>query len=310
MDRIDERIKIVKDDLIKINVDAIVNPTDINFSGSEGVDKSIHKIAGDKLDKKLSKLCPCQVGECIITKGYNLPVKSIIHTVIPKWQGGYYDEIELLYSCYKNSIDMAVENGNHTIAFPSISFGNNKFPINQSANIAYYIAWRMVKKYSEDELSTVYFSCTNKNTYDKYKQLSEDYQDIEFSEEMLKQYKKMDKYSKNESTIKDFIINMGIENSYRIFLLKEAFLRGEINLQNIENTVKILKKIFTHIRNMTKSFNIKLYTEELDQIDLILREIYSTLEYDTIENAEIRTRSYFVHASDYIFDKMNNSFKY
>ena len=205
---------------------------------------------------------------------------------------------------------MAVENGNHTIAFPSISFGNNKFPINQSANIAYYIAWRMVKKYSEDELSTVYFSCTNKNTYDKYKQLSEDYQDIEFSEEMLKQYKKMDKYSKNESTIKDFIINMGIENSYRIFLLKEAFLRGEINLQNIENTVKILKKIFTHIRNMTKSFNIKLYTEELDQIDLILREIYSTLEYDTIENAEIRTRSYFVHASDYIFDKMNNSFKY
>ena len=120
----------------------------------------------------------------------------------------------------------------------------------------------------------------------------------------------MDKYSKNESTIKDFIINMGIENSYRIFLLKEAFLRGEINLQNIENTVKILKKIFTHIRNMTKSFNIKLYTEELDQIDIILREIYSTLEYDTIESAEIRTRSYFVHASDYIFDKMNNSFKY
>ena len=112
MDRIDDRIKIVKDEIIDIKVDAIVNPTDENFSGSSSLDNLIQKKAGEKLTKKLCKSGICHVGNCIITKGYNLNVKSIIHTCTPKWEGGYENECHLLYSCYVNSIELAVENDN------------------------------------------------------------------------------------------------------------------------------------------------------------------------------------------------------
>ena len=79
MYRIDDRIKVVKDEIINMDVDAIVNPTDEYFSGNDGIDKLIQKSAGEKLSKKLSKSEVCQVGNCIITKGYNLNVKNIIH---------------------------------------------------------------------------------------------------------------------------------------------------------------------------------------------------------------------------------------
>lgn len=310
MARIDDRIKIVKEEIVDIKVDAIVNPTDEYFSGSSGLDKLIQKSAGQKLSKKLSKSGTCQVGNCIITKGYNLNIKSIIHTCTPKWRGGYEDECHLLYSCYKNSIEIAIENDNKTIAIPSISSGNNKFPLNKSANIAYYVAWRMIKKYNSHDLESIYFSCTNKNTYEIYKGLSEDYKDIEFSLEMIEQYKKMDKYNSHNFTIDDFIKNLGIENAYNIFLLKEAFLAGDIELEFIEDTVKTLKQIFLQMKNMSKNFVEKVYIEELESIENILKEIFLTIEYDTIEYAKERTKEYFVHANDYIFEKINNSYRY
>lgn len=310
MGRIDDRIKIVKEEIVDIKVDAIVNPTDEYFSGSSGLDKLIQKSAGQKLSKKLSKSGTCQVGNCIITKGYNLNIKSIVHTCTPKWEGGYEDECYLLYSCYKNSIEIAIENDNKTIAIPSISSGNNKFPLNKSANIAYYAAWRMMKKYSSHDLETIYFSCTNKNTYEVYKNLSEDYKDIEFSLEMIEQYKKMDKYNHHNFTIDDFIKNLGIENAYNIFLLKEAFLAGNIELEFIEETVKILKQIFLQMKNMSKNFAEKVYIEELESTENILKEIFLTIDYDTIEYAKERTKEYFVHANDYIFEKINNSYRY
>ena len=310
MDRNDDRIKIVKDEIINMHVDAIVNPTDEYFSGSNELDKLIQKNAGEKLTKKLSKSVACKVGQSIITKGYNLNVKSIIHTCTPTWDGGEENEVYLLYSCYENSIELAVENENKTIAIPSISSGNNKFPLEQSANIAYYAAWRMIKKYNYEKLDKIYFSCTNKNTYEAYKKLSQDYADIEFSMEMIEQYKKMNKYGQNDLTMDDFIKNLGVENAYIIFLLKEAFLAGEIDLEFIEETVKVLKRIFLHIKNMSKNFTEKVYTEELDSAKEILNEIFDTINYETLEYAKERTKVHFSHANDYIFEKINNSFKY
>ena len=310
MDNIDDRIKIVKEELIDMKVDAIVNPTDEYFSGSYGLDKVIQKAAGQKLSKKLSKSGTCQVGHCIITKGYNLNVKSIVHTCTPKWEGGYEDECHLLYSCYENAIELAVENDNKTIAIPSISSGDNKFPLDKSANIAYYAAWKMMKKYNSKDLNTIHFSCTNKNTYEFYKKLSEDYKDIEFSLEMIEQYSKMDKYKNYNLTIDDFIKNLGVENAYNIFLLKEAFLAGEVELEFIEDTVKTLKQIFLQMKNMNKRFAEKLYMEELESTEKILKEIFHTINYDTLEYAKERTKEYFIHANDYIFEKINNSYRY
>ena len=310
MYRIDDRIKIVKDELIHMNVDAIVNPTDEYFSGSNDLDKLIQKSAGEKLSKKLLKSGTCQAGNCLITKGYNLNVKNIIHTCIPKWEDNKENEYHILYSCYEKSIELAVENDNKTIAIPSISYGNNKFPLDKSANIAYYAAWRMIKKYNSKELTQIYFSCTNKNTYDIYKKLSENYRDIEFSLEMIEQYRKMDKYNNNDLTMGDFIKNLGVENAYIIYLLKEAFLSGDIELEFIEETVKVLKQIFLYIKNMSRNFTEKIYKEELDESKDILKEIFYTINYDTLERAKDRTKIYFPHANDYIFEKINNSFSY
>lgn len=310
INNLEDRIKIVKDEVVNLSVDAIINPTDEYFSGKEGLDKLIQKRAGEKLCKKLSKIGSCEIGQCILTKGYDLKVKSIIHTVTPKYKGGDENESELLYSCYKNSIELAIENDNKTIGIPSISSGDSKFPIDKSANIAYYVAWKMIKKYSSKELERIYFSCTNKSTYDIYKQLSQDYKDIEYSIEMIEEYRNSDKYSRNELTIEDFINNMGIENAYCMFLLKEAFLFGDIELEYIEESVKVLKDIFLHMKNMTKIFIEKIYTEELDKVNEILKEIFNTLSYDTIERAKEKTRQYFTHPSDYIFEKINNFFRY
>ena len=308
MDRIEERIKIVKDEIINIKVDAIINPTDEYFSGNDGLDKLIQKSGGEKLTKKLSKMGRCKVGQSVITKGYNLGLKSIIHTSTPKYSDE--NESELLYSCYRNSIELAVENENVTIAIPSISSGENKFPIEEAANIAYYAAWKMIKKYSYDELEKIYFSCTNKNIYEIYRKLSEDYKDIEFSLEMIEQYKKMDKFKSKSMNIDDFIKSMDVENVYSMYLLKEAFLDGDIEIKYIEESVKVLKEVFLHMKNRTKIFNDKIYMNEIDKINEILKEIFNVLNYETIERAEKRTKQYFVHASDYIFEKMNNSFRY
>lgn len=310
MDKVDDRIKIIKNEVIDIPVDVIINPTDEYFSSNYLIDKLIQKNAGEKLSKKLSKSGTCQPGQSIITKGYDLNVKNIIHTCIPIWKGGYENELYLLYSCYKNSLELAVENDNKTIAIPSISSGNNKFPLDQSANIAYYAAWKMIKKYNSQDIEAIYFSCTSKNTYEVYKKLSQDYKDIEFSIEMIEQYRKMDKYNRNNFTVGDFIKNLGVENAYNIYLLKEAFLAGDVDLEFIEETVKVLKGIFLQIKNMSKNFSEKVYIEELESIENILREIFNSIDYDTLEHAKERTKEHFVHANDYIFEKINNSYRY
>ena len=127
---------------------------------------------------------------------------------------------------------------------------------------------------------------------------------------MIEQYKKMDKYNNSNLTMDDFMKNIGIENAYIIFLLKEAFLAGKIDLQYIEETVKLLKQIFLYIKNMSKNFTEKVYTHELDNAKFILNEIFDTIDYDTLNSAQKRTKDYFVHANDYIFEKINNSFVY
>lgn len=161
------RIELYKGDITKLKVDVIVNAANTSLLGGGGVDGAIHRAAGPELLEFNRKLGGCKTGEAKISPGFNLPAKFIIHTVGPVWNGGKHNEDKLLADCYINSLKLAVENKIKSMAFPAISTGIYRFPLERATKIAV----TEVKKFLEknDTIEKVIFVCFDEETYEIYK---------------------------------------------------------------------------------------------------------------------------------------------
>jgi len=130
------RLELVEGDIAAQWVDAVVNAANESLLGGGGVDGAIHRAAGPELLSECRELDGCPTGQAKITKSYHLPARFVIHTVGPVWRGGDHDEAELLASCYRDTLALAVEHGFASSAFPAISCGIHGYPVIEATRIA------------------------------------------------------------------------------------------------------------------------------------------------------------------------------
>jgi O-acetyl-ADP-ribose deacetylase len=143
------KIEIIEGDITKLSVDAIVNAANSSLLGGGGVDGAIHRAAGPELLAECRTLQGCATGEAKITGGYRLPARQVIHAVGPVWHGGAKGEPELLRNCYRNCFQVAHENGLTSIAFPAISTGVYRYPLEQACRVALEEAKEALARFPE-----------------------------------------------------------------------------------------------------------------------------------------------------------------
>ena len=161
-------IKVIQGDITKQSVDAIANAANCSLLGGGGVDGAIHRAAGPELLAECRTLRGCDTGMAKITKGYRLPAKYVLHTPGPIWYGGGRNEEALLASCYRECLKLASQYGCKTVAFPSISTGVYRFPLDRAAKIAISTIAEYLNAHPEIEcVSMVCFDERTKAHYDR-----------------------------------------------------------------------------------------------------------------------------------------------
>ena len=166
-------IKVIKGDITKQQVGAIVNAANSSLTGGGGVDGAIHRGGGPEILEACKKIVaeqgPCKTGEAVITTGGNLPARFVIHAVGPIWRGGKDNEEQLLENAYLNSFDLAVLNDIVSIAFPNISTGAYNFPKNKAARIALKTTRDFIK--AENIFEEILFVCFDDENFQLYNHL-------------------------------------------------------------------------------------------------------------------------------------------
>ena len=161
-----DRIEVVQGDITKQQVEAIVNAANNSLLGGGGVDGAIHRVAGSELLEECRKLKGCPTGEAKITRGYQLPAKWVIHTVGPVWRGGDYKEDECLARCYQSCFAIIEKCQLKIVAFPSISTGAYRFPLERATKIAVTETVNFLK--GNNFVNKIIFVCFNNRVYNCY----------------------------------------------------------------------------------------------------------------------------------------------
>ncbi|WP_282087511.1 O-acetyl-ADP-ribose deacetylase [Aquimarina algiphila] len=163
------KLKVIQTDITTINVDAIVNAANTSLLGGSGVDGAIHRKGGPQIleecKRVIAKQGKCKVGEAVITTAGNLPAHYVIHTVGPVWNQGGKEKQKLLANCYINAMQLALNNGVTTIAFPNISTGIYRFPKEIAAEIAINAIQQFV---TQETIKEVYFVCFDIENFELY----------------------------------------------------------------------------------------------------------------------------------------------
>ncbi|UOQ46375.1 O-acetyl-ADP-ribose deacetylase [Halobacillus salinarum] len=160
-------MEVIKADITKLDVDAIVNAANKQLKGGGGVDGAIHRAGGAAIMEECRDIGGCETGEAVITTAGELPSKKVIHTVGPVWNGGGKKEEQLLASCYSNSLKTASENDLKTVAFPNISTGIYGFPKDKAADIAIDTVGRYLEAHQDiEKVAFVCFDDENKQLYE------------------------------------------------------------------------------------------------------------------------------------------------
>ena len=166
---LDGRVRVETGDITRQKVDVIVNAANSGLMGGGGVDGAIHRAAGPDLLEECRKLHGCPTGDAKLTRGYLLPAPWVIHTVGPVWRDGNHSEDELLASCYRKSLELAVHTGIRTVAFPAISTGIYAFPLERATRIAVREVCLFLRRNAS--LERVHFVCFDSHTRECYQKV-------------------------------------------------------------------------------------------------------------------------------------------
>jgi len=257
--------EIIRADITKLCVDAIVNAANSSLLGGGGVDGAIHSAAGPDLLTECKTLGGCETGQAKITKAYSLPAKYVIHTVGPVWEGGMKSEEALLRSCYKNSLELAIKHGLNSVAFPLISSGIYGYPKDKALQVAMSVISEYLMAYELSIFLVVYdkkafllseklFSSVQEYIDDNYIDemaifsQSRDKEIRMLSESQVYQAEEIDSMYSSKSIRSLDDVMEELQETFSEHLIRQIDLKGKTDVE-IYKRANVDRKLFSKIRN-------------------------------------------------------------